>query len=220
MILESSYRRGTFMNKHDGFDYYVAFARQAEYALEMVMNLKSAIDAGELGSRELMDALHTVENDADKVNHDIQSHLLADFVVPLERGGMCRLAHALDDVSDSVEEVAIRAYCYGVTSLSSSGKRMIDMLSEAADELRQAMAAFSAKSRKDAAVRNHLVRVQTLESECDEVYIDGVHELYATEGADPERRYIDKSILASLEKAMDTMENAAESVEAVVEENA
>ena len=52
-----------------------------------------------------LDALHTVENDADQVNHGIQKHLVSDFVVPLERSSMNHLAHDLDDVSDAVENV-------------------------------------------------------------------------------------------------------------------
>ena len=91
-----------------GFDYYEAFRNQAQYCEEIAQNLRGGIEAGELGSRALTNALHTVENDADQVNHQIQSHLLSDFVVPLERDGMGALAHALDDVVDAVEQVACR----------------------------------------------------------------------------------------------------------------
>ena len=73
-----------------GFDYYEAFRNQAQYCEEIAQNLRGGIEAGELGSRALTNALHTVENDADQVNHQIQSHLLSDFVVPLERDGMGR----------------------------------------------------------------------------------------------------------------------------------
>lgn len=52
-----------------------------------------------------LDALHTVENDVDQVNHGIRKHLVSDFVVPLERSSMNHLAHDLDDVSDVAENV-------------------------------------------------------------------------------------------------------------------
>ena len=113
MISKPAYERGHLMNqssRNDKFDYFKAYERQTGYAKELVLNLKSAIETGELGSYELMRALHVIENDADEVNHLIQERLLHDFVVPLERRSMVELAHALDDLCDTVEQIAIDSY--------------------------------------------------------------------------------------------------------------
>ena len=43
MISELAYKKGSAMQKRDGFDYFDAFSRQAAYAQEMALNLESAL---------------------------------------------------------------------------------------------------------------------------------------------------------------------------------
>ena len=202
-----------------GFDYFDALERQAGFAVEMACNLKSGAHGSELGTRNLIDALHTIENDADQVNHEIHAHLIGDFVVPLERDGVDRLANALDDVSDAVEEVAIGAYMFNRTRIPDAAFGMLDMTVEACVELQSAVAMLRHYSHDATPIKNILVRVQTLESDCDRVYIEAVRALYLDESmADVERR-CDHKLLSLVEAAMDAMEHAAESVEAVVATN-
>ncbi|MGN0073331.1 MAG: DUF47 domain-containing protein [Coriobacteriales bacterium] len=207
------------MQKRDGFDYFDSFSKQAAFALEMALNLESAIGAGELGTHELVQALHTIENDADQVNHEIQAHLLSDFVVPMEREGLGSLAHALDDVSDAIEEVALKAYIYGFTACGEQGTLMISMLSGACKTLKVAADDLAAYQKKSAEIKKRLVQVQTYESECDGIYVEAAHGLYADESLEAEQRRIMHSMLKSVEDAMDAVENAAERIESIVAEN-
>ena len=123
------------MSRTKAFNYFDAYKKQADYAREMALNLKSALETNEIGTKPLMDALHTIENDADHVNHQIQSHLEADFVVPLERTGMCALAHAMDDVNDALEDIAIKAYMYNCRVIAPEGPKMIALIAEACTHL-------------------------------------------------------------------------------------
>ena len=211
------------MNKKsasDRFNYFAAYKAQAEYAREMACNLQSAIAAGELGTAELMNALRTVENDADQVNHNIQAHLQSDFVVPFERDGMGRLAHALDDVCDSIEDVAIKAYCQRFTKFGDAGNRMVSQIVESAERLVLATDHLGKSDWKNAELKNLLVGIQDVESECDRIYIEAVRGLYSDDGMDGERRRITHAMLDTLEDAMDAMEDAAECIESLVAENA
>ena len=223
MISENVYKRGHVMNTKtikDSFDYFDSYKLQAAYAREMACNLQSATQAGELGTAELMDALHTVENDADQVNHDIQAHLQSDFVVPFERDGMGRLAHALDDVCDAIEDVAIKAYCQCFTKLGDAGNRMVSQIADCAERLMQAAERLGERDWKNMELKSLLVGIQDVESACDRFYIEAVHGLYEEEGADKEQRRIAHAMLDTLEDAMDAMEDASECIEALVAENA
>lgn len=220
MIDARAYERSSRMPGRKGFDYYGAFKSQAQYCEEIARNLRSGIEAGELGSRALTDALHTVENDADQVNHQIQSHLLSDFVVPLERDGMGALAHALDDVVDAVEQVAIQAYIFDVSELPHDAVVMVSMLVYACADLKAALDELPGFVRHSADIGKHLVKVQSYESDCDRIYIDAAHTLYADKSADPQVVRLSHALLDTVEEAMDCMENAAERIQALIAQSA
>ena len=220
MIDARAYERSSRMPGRKGFDYYGAFKSQAQYCEEIAQNLRSGIEAGELGSRALTDALHTVENDADQVNHQIQSHLLSEFVVPLERDGMGALAHALDDVVDAVEQVAIQAYIFDVSELPHDAVVMVSMLVYACADLKAALDELPGFARHSADIGKHLVKVQSYESDCDRIYIDAAHALYADKSADPQVVRLSHALLDTVEEAMDCMENAAERIQALIAQSA
>lgn len=207
------------MTRGDEFDYYEAYKKQIAYAEEIVLNLRSATKAGELGTPELMAALHTVENDADQVNHVIQAHLREDSAVPMERAGMSVLANRLDDVSDAFEDVSIRAYYFHVDALSEGGEEVLDRAAEAVRSLKRAIGMLSDRENEVESIQEQLIAVQTAESDCDALYIRAVHGIYGDKALGEEPRRISHAMLSSLEDAMDALEHAAECVELTVEEN-
>lgn len=204
----------------NSFDYYKAYSQQAGYAHELACNLVSAVSAGELGSKELMDAMHTIENDADQVNHEIHARLMADFTTPLERDGMDQLAHALDDVCDELEDIAMSAYCFHCSELGEGALSVIKRLPECTESLSRAVDFLGGRSNwKGGQVKECLLRVQELESACDLVYIEALHDLYGNAEMDPEQRRIAHAMLDALEAAMDACENASESIFSLMTNN-
>ena len=210
-------------SKNDKFDYFKAYERQAGYAKELVLNLKSAIEAGELGSRDLMHALHVIENDADGVNHQIQERLLRDFVVPMERGGMAKLAHALDDLCDTVEQIAIDSYTRKVEDFDpvcpSGMKEQISQLEQATLCLASAIGLLDSSGRKRIEVMRFCIEAQNRESEADGIFVEAVRALYEDERLSDRELRIKHELLEAVESAMDAAENVAEIVESVIAEN-
>ena len=207
------------MKKKDEFNYYEAFKRQAGFAHEMAQNLQSALVMGELGEASLTQSLHTMENDADQVNHELHEHLASDFVVPLEREGLNDLAHCLDDVCDNIEDIALKAYMFGVSKLEPQGPEMITLMVNACVELKTAIDKLHDFKHHAESIKEHLVRVQTCESDCDRIYIESVRSLYLNKEMDPETRRIAHAMLDSVEDAMDALEKTSESAESVIAEN-
>ena len=192
-------------NKDDGFNYFKAYAKQAGYAHELACNLASSLDSGDFGSRELVDSLHTVENDADEVCHQIHARLLTDFVVPYERGSMATLANAIDDVCDAIEDT--------------TGRTMAALVAKSAGSLKEAVELMDSRLNRFEEVKRHLVASQDAECECDRVYIEAVRELYGKSNVDGEARRIAHSMLSAIEKSSDAIEGAAECLETILIEN-
>ena len=65
-------------------------------------------------------------------------------------------------------------------------------------------------------IEKHLVKVQSYESDCDRIYIDAAHALYADKDADPQAVRLSHALLDTVEEAMDSVENAAERVQALI----
>lgn len=209
------------MKTKSGFDYFDAFNQQLAYAEEMTLNLRSALAAGEWGSDALAQSLHTMENDADHVNHQILSHLTADFVTPFDRASMTNLAHAFDDVCDAVEEIAIRAFLFNIPgdpSFVPQGSSIMTFMSDACSELKIAGSCLSACAHQKETIQKHLVAVQTCESDCDKIYISAVHNLYVEKNIDSEQRRIIHALMDCMEDAMDALEHASECMGALVTE--
>lgn len=207
------------MLKRKAYDYFSAYKTQADLAQEMALNLRSALAAGELGTRPLMTALHTVENDADHINHDIQKHLEEDFVVPLGRSSMCTLAHHMDDVNDALENIAISAYLFNCRCISGQGPKMITLIAQAGEHLSHATDLLRNFRHNSKLIKEELLVIQNLESDCDRLYIESVHALYIDEELDGEKRRVQHAMLDTIEDAMDAMENAAERVEGIITES-
>lgn len=207
------------MSRNKAFNYFDEYKKQADYAREMALNLKSALEGGEIGTKPLVEALHTIENDADHVNHCIQAHLESDFVVPLERTGMCALAHSMDDVNDALEDIAIRAYMYDCRVIAPQGPKMVTLIAEACEHLSCAVDKLRDFHANSKLIKEQLLAIQNLESDCDKLYIESVHELYTNKDIDPETRRIQDSLLCTVEEAMDAMEAVAEHIEGVMTEN-
>lgn len=201
------------------YDYFGAYSSQAGFAQEMALNLRSSLAAGELGTRPLMNAMHTIENDADHVNHFIQEHLETDLVVPLNRSSMCALAHGMDDVNDALENIAIKAYLFNCSKISIQGPKMFTLIAQAGRHLSSAAELMSDFRHNAKIIKEELMAIQNLESDCDRLYIESVHALYMDPDISDEMRRIQHAMLDAVEEAMDQMEKAAELIEGIVTEN-
>lgn len=201
------------------FNYFEQFLKQGAYGAELALNLLSGFKNGEAGTRTLMDTLHTVENDADQISHDIHEHLLQDFAVPLPRDSMSSLARVLDDVVDAVEDIAISSYVFNVKQINPSVLEMIDLVAQACCGLKRALEHFDEYAAMAGPIRELLIHVHTLESACDLVYIESAHALYADPAIEPPTRYVEHKMLEKVEEAMDIVENAAEHLETIIAES-
>ncbi len=203
----------------ENFDYFEQYLKQGAYAEELALNLLSGFKNGEAGTRELTDVLHTIENDADQISHNIHEHLLKDFTVPMPRDSMSSLAHVLDNVVDSVEEIAICAYVFNLREVQPSVIEMIDLVGQATCGLKRALQDFKDYSHKTDSLHAQLVHVHTLESACDSVYMESAHSLYADAALTGEQRYVNHKMLEKVEDAMDRVETAAEHIETIIAES-
>jgi predicted phosphate transport protein (TIGR00153 family) len=201
------------------FNYYEAFNKQVGYCEEITQNLLSAFKAGEMGTEQLMAALHVVENDADSVDHDLRIHLLTDLIVPADRDGMVMLANSVENATDKIEDIAIFAYIYGAKYMQPRMRDVLEHMAASVTLLREACERMDSYERFYDEIYVRVTGVAQRESACDAIFISTMHNLYATDEMTGEKRQITAALYEKFEDAMDSLEQVAESMEAIISQS-
>ena len=162
-------------------------------------------------ARDIKDA----EHEGDRLTHEVVDLLNRTFVTPFDRDDMYRLASALDDICDHVDEATGNILGYGVTrdpaERATAGDRDRARGDEAAGGRRQARGLQGLAARADRAARAR-GRGRPAEPRGDR-------------GAVRVRRRTRSSIIRwkdiheQLEEAVDACENAADVLEAILVKN-
>ena len=97
--------------KREFFDLY---NRAAENVVAIAEGLVELLDRFPDGAAELVHDVKELEHEGDRLTHELVDLLNRTFVTPFDRDDMYRLAGALDDICDHIDEAAGRIVSYGV----------------------------------------------------------------------------------------------------------
>lgn len=163
---------------------------------------------------ELAEELKTIEQEGDRVTHDIILSLNGSksrLRSPFDATGGYSLASALDDVLDHTEQTAALLGLYGVEAPMEQAVEMADVLVAAGEQIAGALAMLS----EGAQPGPRLVEIHRLENEGDRLLRDGLGSLFAG-GADPMVVIRWKDVFESLEEAIDACETVAHVIEGIM----
>ena len=164
--------------------------------------------------REKLRDIRELEHEGDRLTHEVVDLLNRTFVTPFDRDDMYRLAGAIDDVCDHVDEAADNIALYGVKAVPPEAKAQADVILRSAIELDEAVELL--EGFKDSSA--HLIELRALEDEGDRLVRDAVAGLFRS-GQDPVSIIRWKDIHEQLEAAVDACENAADVLEAILVKN-
>ena len=197
--------------KREFFDLY---NQAAANIVAIADRLVALLDRFPDGADDLGREVKELEHEGDRLTHELVDLLNRTFVTPFDRDDMYRLAGALDDVCDHVDEAAGRIVSYGVDQIRLQAKEQAQTVRRAAGELADAVALL--EDFQDS--RSHLDELRELEDVADQILHDSVSSLFMAR-ADPLEVIRWKDIHESLEEAMDACESAADVLEAIVVKN-
>ena len=93
------------------------------------------------GATDLAREVKELEHEGDRFTHEIVDLVNRTFVTPFDRDDMYRLAGALDDICDHVDEAAGKIVGYGVREIRDAAKEQARDREEAAEKLAEAIGA-------------------------------------------------------------------------------
>ena len=196
--------------KREFFDLFTAASANARDMAHVLVDLLADWPA----SRDRLRDIRELENEGDRLTREVINLLNRTFVTPLDRDDMYRLASAIDDVCDYIDEAADNIDAYEVRQVPQKAHQQAEVIHRAASRLHEAVErldGFKDSSRQLAALRE-------LEDEGDRLSREAIAELFRS-GSDPLTIIRWKDIHEQLEEATDACENAADVLEAILVKN-
>jgi predicted phosphate transport protein (TIGR00153 family) len=190
--------------------YNQAAANAVEISSLLVRMLEDFPNDRDTLARDVKEA----EHNGDRLTHEVVDLLNRTFVTPFDRDDMYRLAGALDDVCDHVDEAAGKVVGFGVQRIREKALAQAHVILRAAEKLQEAIAQL--QGFKDS--KRQLIELRELEDEGDRLNRAAIAELFA-EAPDPLVVIRWKDIHEQLEEAVDACENAADVLEAILVKN-
>jgi uncharacterized protein len=195
-------------------EFFQLFNQASANAVAISRALVDLLAQAPNGSQERIRDIKDLEHEGDRLTHEVVNLLNRTFVTPFDRDDMYRLAGALDDICDHVDEAAGNIVGYGVREIRPAAKAQGDVILRAASKLQEAVARL--EGFKDSS--RQLMELRSLEDEGDRLNREAVSELFRTsDDAISIIRW--KDIHEALEEAVDACENAADVLEAIVVKN-
>jgi predicted phosphate transport protein (TIGR00153 family) len=193
------------------FDLYI---RASSNAVDIARLLVELLDRFPDDGADLIARIKEREHAGDQVTRQVVDLLNRTFVTPFDRDDMYRLAGALDDICDNVDEAADNLGSYGASRVPDKARAQADVILRSAVKLDEAVQRL--EGFRDSSDALHELR--DLEDEGDRLVRDGVAELFRS-GQDPISIIRWKDIHERLEDAVDACENAADVLEAILVKN-
>lgn len=158
-------------------------------------------------AREILKA----ETEGDRITQGIVRRLNTSGVRAIDFTDAYSLATQLDDIIDDTEEAADFMGLYQIEAPMEQGHKLAEILARSCEQIAAALTKLKAFS----GVESHLVEVHRLENEGDRVWREALAALFST-GIDPMVVIRWKDIFEVLERAIDSTETVAHTIEAIV----
>src|SRR5881392_205930 len=194
------------------FELYNQAAANAVAISRLLVDLLGRKPDGE--TADLIRDIKELEHEGDRLTHEVVDLLNRTFVTPFDRDDMYRLAGAIDDVCDHIDEAASNLGTYGVEQVPTKAVEQARVIYQAARNLDAAVQRLEGFRDSQA----QLIELRRLEDEGDRLVRDAVAELFNTV-QDPIVIIRWKDIHERLEEACDALENAADVLEAILVKN-
>lgn len=156
------------------------------------------------------------ESKGDTYIHQVIHTLNKVFITALEREDILNLAVRLDDVLDGMEACAARFYMYDIVEIDEVMMQLSANIEESTQQILHAMSLL--RDRKLLPIREYTVKINTLESEADEILRKGMRQLMKT-STDAIHIMKYKEIYEILEGVSDYCEDVADMLETIIMRN-
>jgi predicted phosphate transport protein (TIGR00153 family) len=179
-----------------------------------------ALLAGEGDAEEHCRRIVELEHQADDITREVLLAVRKSFITPFDRGDIRDLIQSMDDAIDMLNKTVKTIRRFEQRSFEPGMRDMGALIAEAARLVSEAVPLLSQMGPNSARLAALTEEVTRVEGRSDELYEQGLKNLFRTHGATNAMAYIVGSELyGELEKAVDRFEDVANEINGIVIEN-
>ncbi len=166
----------------------------------------------------LVEEMHKVEHEADRVIAEVYEAINRTFVTPLDRSDIYALAVALEEVSDAIFATALQFVVHAMEDLPEGSCELAELILRSCDAIRAAVAGLRGM-RNPRDIRERCDLIDRLETEGDRIYRTRVAEMFRSETS-AIQLIKHKEFLEGLERTLDACEDVGGALRTVIIKNA
>jgi predicted phosphate transport protein (TIGR00153 family) len=195
-------------------EFFALFTQAAENVEQIAGLLVELLDAFPEDGRDSIARIKEREHEGDRLTSELIGLVNRTFVTPFDRDDIFRLATALDDVCDLIDEAALNLELYDVRRIPERAREQANVIRQSAHQLDEGVKKL--EGFKD--VSAELREIRDLEDEGDRLVRLAVAELFRS-GQDAISIIRWKDLYEQLEEAVDAFQTAADVLEAIFVKN-
>ena len=206
------------MNRKGKYNYFNQFILMTECIVESANTLKRIMENFNFDELDAdINEVHKLENDADKIVHEMRNYLIKDFLPPIDREDITLICHKLDDIEDGIDEVLINVKILNITEIKKEVIEQINILISCCKAVNEMFLDFNNFKKYDL-INQKVIEVNQLEEQGDKIFERLIASLYRNE-KDPIELIKWTNIYNCLEATIDGCEELCDCVEDVVMKN-
>jgi predicted phosphate transport protein (TIGR00153 family) len=194
--------------------FYVLFAQAADNVEQISGLLVELLGTYPQDGQDVIARIKECEHEGDRLTSELVGLVNRTFVTPFDRDDIFRLATALDDICDLIDEASLNLELYDVRRIPERAQEQADVIHRAAHRLDEGVKKL--EGFKD--ISAELREIRNLEDEGDRLVRLAVAELFRS-GQDPISIIRWKDLYEQLEEAVDGFQTAADVLEAIFVKN-
>jgi predicted phosphate transport protein (TIGR00153 family) len=161
-----------------------------------------------------------LEEAADDITREVLLAVRRSFITPFDRGDIKDLIQSMDDAVDMLNKTVRTIRRFEQRSFEPGMQEMGKLIADAARITAEAVPLLAQMGTNSARISALTEEMTRIEGRSDELYEDGLKNLFRTHGASSPMAYlIGSEIYGELEKVVDRFEDVANEINGIVIEN-
>ncbi len=201
------------------FNYFDSLIRMSEFAQQeaaLFVDFVNRFSPAELAEKKA--AIHALEHACDLEKHELTRELVKDFLPPIERDDLFHLAHVVDNLADSIDNIMSELYILNITELRADATKFAELIKTCCGMVGELLAEFH-NFKKSTTLRDLIIALNDVEEQGDRLHADSMHTLSCEEGIDTRTLVEWRELYNQFEECFDAAESIADNVESVVMKN-
>jgi uncharacterized protein Yka (UPF0111/DUF47 family) len=200
-------------------DFFGIFEAHSTTLVAAATALKQLANDG-VSTQDLLQTIQDREHDADDLTRQMLTAVRKTFLTPFDRGAIKALITAMDDAIDEMLAAARAIDLYNLRELRPEMKKIVDLISEAANITAEAIPLLRSVTRNGAKLHQLTGRLVSLEGDADDVHAAGLKRAFETAMNDPLQFAVAREVFKNLERVTDAFEDVANQIDGIVIDHA